>query len=488
MVLAGLVLGVGGAFASCSQSAAPSGGAGGGTAGAGVAAGAGGSGVAGTGGGGVSSTGGMAGQGGLAAGAAGNGAGGAGAAGAAGAAGGGAGGGGAPSYAAPKWVAMDLGFPACTKLERLENGNAAPPAFSWGPCALGIDGCQQMTFSSTYPTVGTRVVGGPGAYDDGTNKWIMIDVGSADLTPPRHLFVANLDTGVIAQGFRMGTAATSCRPFSGAVGAGRLAIPFTDDNAPTPDMMDVAILVGKLDGSSWAVSPVTKISGGPIVSLANGRVGLNWAGGVVVTTIDWDTAQGSAVIAGKSAYGELTDLDGTPGGFVNGAITNPHWRLLQSDGLAKETQLLADPSADLMEPRYTGTHLVWVKGTNYQPDGSWAKTEIWASPYSWDPAGLAPQYVAVWPFGRTVGNSRAAFGRLMQTASIDGSDLHSVHVWTIPAGEHRRADIALTSNTTVGVTTGLTHEDVVFSTRPQKGFYDTAIVRIPIDKMPIVTP
>jgi hypothetical protein len=140
-----------------------------------------------------------------------------------------------------------------------------------------------------------------------------------------------------------------------------------------------------------------------------------------------------------------------------------------------------------MAPQFTGTHLTWLRGLGYD-GGMWKKIEIWASPYSWDAAGLAPQYVADWPFAFPGDVSRAAFGRLMQTAGIDGGDMVSAHVWSIPDGEHRRVEIPAAAGLKVGQSTGLTKDDVVFTTKAAKGLYDTGLWRVPIAKMPIVTP
>jgi hypothetical protein len=161
--------------------------------------------------------------------------------------------------------------------------------------------------------------------------------------------------------------------------------------------------------------------------------------------------------------------------------------LLQTDGLNVESLLLKDAAADLMAPQFTGTHLTWLRGLGYD-GGMWKKIEIWASPYSWDAAGLAPQYVADWPFAFPGDVSRAAFGRLMQTSGIDGGDMVSAHVWSIPDGEHRRVEIPAATGLKVGQSTGLTKDDVVFTTKAAKGLYDTGVWRVPIAKMSIVTP
>lgn len=52
----------------------------------------------------------------------------------------------------------------------------------------------------------------------------------------------------------------------------------------------------------------------------------------------------------------------------------------------------ADPG-DIKEMHSDGVELMWLEGYDRQPDGRYARLELWASPYAADPAALAPRLV-----------------------------------------------------------------------------------------------
>lgn len=51
-----------------------------------------------------------------------------------------------------------------------------------------------------------------------------------------------------------------------------------------------------------------------------------------------------------------------------------------------------DPG-DLKGFRTDGVEMVWMEGYDRQPDGAYARLELWASPYARDPSALAPHLV-----------------------------------------------------------------------------------------------
>jgi hypothetical protein len=224
-------------------------------------------------------------------------------------------------------------------------------------------------------------------------------------------------------------------------------------------------------------------------AFANGRLALQWGGGLVVTTVDWDTAQDSKVLGNAQALGgELGRPVGTPDGFITDVIHSPHWYLLASNGVDPVQTWKTDSAADLTDVRYTGTHLVWLRGLGFMPTLlTWKSVEIWASPYSADSAGLAPVKIGTWPFPTAGEMPWAAWGRFSGVANVTGTDLHSVHVWSVPDGEHRSVEVPATAGLVVtGINGYLTREDIMVAVGPDGGSGDTGLFRIPIAKMPIV--
>ncbi len=108
-----------------------------------------------------------------------------------------------------------------------------------------------------------------------------------------------------------------------------------------------------------------------------------------------------------------------------------------SDGIAPPAVYL-EPSAPndaYGSPMYANSHLGFFRGINRQDINTYDSVELWASPYSDDPAKLQPTKLATTgaqsiPIGRTGGWGFAAFPTL--TTPDDSS--REFAIWNLAAG------------------------------------------------------
>jgi hypothetical protein len=256
-----------------------------------------------------------------------------------------------------------------------------------------------MTLAASLSLPGGPAINSLGAFDDGTTRWLALRVGA---NPGPVLFaVANAEGAPVT--VLRAPDQSKCDFGHVAVGSGHFSVVVI--SSLSANTADQGVLVGALDpGVTPAISALTpsdKNNYPWVEALLFGRAYWKYGAGLSISSCDWDTGKNVRDdLLAPAAGGEIEDIIATPDGIMFDVRLNPNMALvkLDSNTPGKSKTFFADSKADVFMPAYTGTHLAWLRGEGHMPDESYSKLELWASPYSGDPATLAPTLVTAWPW------------------------------------------------------------------------------------------
>lgn len=243
------------------------------------------------------------------------------------------------------------------------------------------------------------------------------------------------------------------------------------------------VVTGRLTGDMPpAVSePISIPAALTFGGFANGRVAYEFDFGTLQTRDALTAGDVKTITTEAQQGGQLTYPVTAPDRIVFSTFSGPA-RILATDGVSAPYDLVAEPAADLAGPGFTGTHLVWQRGVGTFGSSGWQTVELWASPYSADPANIVPTKLTTLPWHFVSTELRAAHGRV---SIMDLDSAAAVHVWTVPAAEHRVFNTP--PGWLVAQIPALYSKELLVMLRPEaKENAGYRLYRVSIDSLPIV--
>ena len=313
--------------------------------------------------------------------------------------GGGAGGtGGAPDLGEePIWAALPDPIATCT-VEQLQNPSAVR-AFYWKSCGQG---CREAVFRPGWPIEAIA----HGTTSESTHGVFVNLTLSIAAPEARWVAIIAREDGFVAQAFRtLAGTGSDCHvalPNTDGIQYGFLAESLAGQN-------HVGAGFGPLDGSvpTFVRDYVPAPTGiGPQIWSVFGPERWVWTYYpdklLSVSSVD---GSGPAVLAQYQTGGPIVQVDGpkwTGDQFlfeqVNVVGNTVQGVIARSDGLSpSETYLAPSDDSYFGQPEYAHSRLGWFRGYGQLDVNQFTSVEIWASPYSPDPASLTPYKVADWP-------------------------------------------------------------------------------------------
>lgn len=366
------------------------------------------------------------------------GAGGAGGAGAKGGSGGPGGSGGSAGghawNAAPEWKPTSTVVAGCT-IERLVN---APDVrfFTWAPCSWSPADCEQAVLNPDLVGPDPDLVGsGSTVQDDGTTVRVGLEFDS----PGDEALFATQD-GMGLAGIRPALS-SGCHTGGVSLRTSRFGVQIWRDTS-----QDSGGVLGDLDGGA---EPVGFTLGNPPPGSPQGLAlgptrWLWWWSGYGYGSVSASDGSGYAELATLHspedfaylgppvATGKLFLFDallGGDAGLEQGAI-------FYSDGVAAPQAYLQPTAPDTYygRPIYAGGYVAFFKGIGFQAVDRYDSVELWASPYSDDPAQLQPVKVADMPFTSMPARPIGGWGL---AAFAGASPKKPLWVWNLAKGAQR---------------------------------------------------
>jgi hypothetical protein len=401
--------------------------------------------------------------------------------------------------APPIWQPIP-NLPAPCGLDLLANPQQVGSPFEWGPCASGIPECEALSPAAPFrPAKDGGIYGYPRVHDDGTDVWIAYATDGTDTGKDYVAYgvVAHIDGRVVAA-FRASVpkAPPWCYVAGPALSAGRFAmmgksirLPLdggdVEEGSQFPLLGPLTVAASPAVGQVLeTVSVQTMTLGGSVGS----RLGVVWVPGDMLASFDHLSGQDYKVIA-------PIDLDagggwGTPIPFPDRFLVDffsfsaaTAWRIMATDGLTYPVQYYAEPDASSVGGvQNLDGQVAWARGIGVIQFNEYTRMELWASPYSADPAKLQPKKVADMPFRGYSGMTRGGWGHYARAPDLD--EPTSVHVWSVPDGEHRA--LAVPKSIFVRDIVGLSREHIWLPAKPSnKPSLDQWIYRVKISAIPI---
>ena len=107
--------------------------------------------------------------------------------------------------------------------------------------------------------------------------------------------------------------------------------------------------------------------------------------------------------------------------------------IVVTDGISPPSPYLDPPSDSWYGlPIFAHSHIAWMRGVNPTQINLFERVELWASPYTADPAQLKPQKVSDWPDKYfNINGWAGAFGTIaVVTTAADGTSLEDT-IWNL---------------------------------------------------------
>jgi hypothetical protein len=391
---------------------------------------------------------------------------------------------GGDASAVPSWqplASAPLGCP----VQRMVNA-AQVRAFSWQPCP-GVAGCEQIVPNPVLGVINfaprnveeepdqTRVIleteddhGNIGVLFAGEDGWLL-DAYQASSSPPSDCLM--LAHAGAAWGSRYGVLlATSAGQIGGLLhtfGDPADPLPFAVTQTSFPFEIFSTVGDAPMGATRWAwrtgagLVSVSTADGGDLAFLT---ASTSPDPGASAFAVDQVRTNGSTFLFGEARQPADSGATGI---------------LATSDGKSAAAPYLTptDGSAYIF-PVYAGSHVAWFRGIGHtgQPhDSTYQAIELWASPYSADPAGLAPFKVDDYP-QQGIGAAYGAAGRVAASVGVATDYPMSWHaaVWDLatkqrtvypnPSGFIEAAPFGITSKYVwVGAASGTGADDTTIS-------------------------
>ncbi len=336
-------------------------------------------------------------------GAGGGGAGGSGAYGGTGATGGSGGSAGSPGEAgawgpAPVWKAIPGSATGCT-YERMVNA-AQVRMFKWEPCSWTA-GCEQAAWDTDL--FGQKATFGPDStvVDDGA----VVRVGLT-MWREHNMAIVTSAEGMGLDAVRVTGGKFDCRIGATSIWKNRFAVHVAD--LPVDHFGGILGEIGNMAVPPVAFTIPDPAPAGATQGFALGDARWLWWWGPAgrLSTVSAQDGSGFQVFAQSggsvieydhpTTTGQLflaQEYQQRDGGHVQGFIT-------YSDGVSPMKPYLVppDPDDDYLFPAFANSYVGFMKGIHQNDANLFDSVEIWATPYSTDPAQLSPEKIGNFPF------------------------------------------------------------------------------------------
>jgi hypothetical protein len=300
----------------------------------------------------------------------------------------------------PKWSPTGVSGAGCP-VDRLANASEIR-LYTWKACEWDPDSCEEAVFNPyLFGTRAIRFFSGT-VHDDGET----VRVGLAVLRPTEASFFAAPD-GAALDGIRLSADAPSgCTQATASVWGKRFAVQLNKD--PTEWGGDDGGILGEIGALGQPTRGFTMTErpvGGPQYYLLGSERWLwTWAPRIGYSTVSAIDGSGYYLVGNINGDIPFLDLDGQPQTsgkwfFFDGFLRDDSWvsgKLWRSDGASAPEMLLEpdEPDTHYVSPIYAHSHLAFFKGIRILSENKYERVELWATPYSDDPAELRPTLVA----------------------------------------------------------------------------------------------
>ncbi len=357
----------------------------------------------------------------------------------------------------PIWAPLEH-YPAGCPVDRVQNA-AEVRAFTWKACEATND-CEEMVFTSalsgSVPFPASRVA------EEGGTMRVMLSAHDSSYT---YVIFAG-DSGWMVDAYRVANSSPHCLITSGASAGDRYGsvVTYLD---PNPTKVRVGGLLHSFGAAgppmSFDIDPAPPGSG-PAAHppMSSSRWMWTYYPDKLISVATKDGAD-LVTVAGPVDTGPLLGLKGPisigdtflfsetylpEGGPLSGFIAS-------SNGVDPPTPYLVPPDTSFYAyPVFAGTHLAWFRGIGVIGPNQYQAVEIWASPFSVDPAGLQPYKVGDFPANSTA-ESVGGHGRFATLSAKDAPAYAETYVWdlakkthasfVLPGGRRKYAYFGLTS-------------------------------------------
>lgn len=311
----------------------------------------------------------------------------------------GAGGGGV----APTWETLTATPIGCS-VDHLTNPGVAR-VFTWIPCDDGTPSCEEMQFDGPADTITTGLMSASHVQEEdgaGVRLELGIDYGGETT-----VYFAYED-GTLFDAYRTVFTA-DCALWQGSLAGSHLGILVGNLNLASPKLGGFTRdLSTGAPPAAFEVTPAPPGFGPQDTPMSPTRWAWQYGGGKVVSVSSLD---GSGLVllaeASNPAYPGLLDahmVSGAGSIFLipetfeldGGAVDV---RIVSTDGLAQPTDYLRATDGSFYDfPVFADSHVAWFRGVGVISLNQYQRVELWASPFSADPAALAPFKVADYTF------------------------------------------------------------------------------------------
>jgi hypothetical protein len=332
---------------------------------------------------------------------------------------------GSPDGDDPGWVPLTF-LPAGCVIERAEHPERLLTP-EWASCG---EGCQYLLPDPRFQ----RAISSRAGWHDGTRAWFVAIQETGD--DKRMVVIAPTDGSAVAA-WRDPPASDPglCLTGNPTLGDGYAAVMFETgfDGLPRRSYLFHAPL-DTIGGLTWPVATVDD-------SILRGEAVFQRAAVSGTTVAAELQPAGLVYVFEGSAYRPLGGIaSAVPGIPQNPAIVGQtvfweDWGTRVSPAYGSMTEdaaYLRQIDGDIKSFHATPEGFAWVEGYDRQPDGSYARVELWTAPFTDDPATLAPRFVRELPY-RVNG---APFGGGI--VAIRKTDPHRIDLYDVADGRLRR--------------------------------------------------
>lgn len=351
----------------------------------------------------------------------------------------GAGGAGVDAGADPIWQFYPEQVGGCN-VERLENP-ADVRLFEWASCD-GVSDCQRMVFLPPFEDVSSQPWTTAVDTPDGTKIALSLNESATNYT---YVLFANSD-GRLFDGFRqfIGNGSDSCGITQGMLSTSRYG--FMALHEITQAQFRWAGLLASLETHEGAVFEPTWPLGDPHESaLGAKRLFFHFGAGNLVSLAAADGSDPEVFAPFDFQSMQFQEhLSAAPdrvlwtrSEVVNGSVT---WKIMASDGLVSPVPYLVPADGSFYDSAaYSGSYVAWLRGVNQTDINVFDTIELWASPWSADPAGLVPKKVADVPFKNMPGlwSYVAGHDRYAVNSVQDAPVYGETYVYDLGTGSHQ---------------------------------------------------
>jgi hypothetical protein len=309
---------------------------------------------------------------------------------------------------------------------------AAFQAFSWKACE-GLENCEEAVFNpAVLPGADSYFIGGL-VQDDGSSVRLGHVFTNASLPHNMNALFFRED-GQLLDAFLLD--GNTCLPAETSLWGSHYAFLILD---ATPPVSAWGASVGTFGMGPPTIAPVTPLGfSSHRHHLGESRWAWQWVGGTMSSVSSLDGGGQSTFVVSSETEGILdaVNLTGTGKTFLfevyRGTPTNWHVEIGASDGIQPAWGYLAPAKGeDVGSPAFAHSHVAWRKGLERKDLNVYGKVELWASPFSEDPAKLTPTKVADL---NSINLSSQTLGGWGRVATIDESTANlakAFFVWNL---------------------------------------------------------